>query len=457
MANIGETIKLSGEIMTGYAPGAEQWKVGSGQQVKILNSRTQNGQLYYDVQHIGGGTGWVLASSLDTAAKPISTTPIVNKVAANKITSAVTPTLVGNQQANILQNMGSGVAKATQSLTNYLTNQQKTVDQNLAAEQAKEAEALKQIKGLTTPFREKTEAAQREKLGTDQVLADQKALLGELDQLLTEGNDLIRQQQEVTGLSAIRNPRIQKTMDDVLARAGVIEAVVNLQNTYLANAYQSIDRTISAISSDRQDRINYYGSVLQLADRNIIELTSEKRKLAEEQTSILKFNLDQGVQTANYIKELMVSPDTAMAMAKAGISLNDSVAQINAKLSTYQSNEEIRTVTNEFTAAGAQPVFDPSSVPAHLLASYTDSTGKVHYFKMSETPKSSSEGAMTADDYLLSYDLDKIISESNYNEQNNISEGNPPNFSPSYFGAPYVDPSNGDIWQYNANGWEKVG
>ena len=75
MAKIGETITLTGGIKTGYAPGASQWDVGSGSQVKILHQKTVNGQAYYDVQHIGGGTGWTLASGLDAAMGQQAATP----------------------------------------------------------------------------------------------------------------------------------------------------------------------------------------------------------------------------------------------------------------------------------------------------------------------------------------------------------------------------------------------
>lgn len=464
MASVGELLTLQQGIRTGNAPGEDRYGVGAGSQVKILNQRNVGGQLYYDIQHIGGGTGWTSAAMLESALK--APEPIKSTTQANQIKPPANPVLVGNQQANVLQSMGPQVAQATQSLTTAISEQQKQIDKDLAAEKAKEAAALQQIDKLTTPFREAQETAGRAKYGTEGVLADQKALLGELDQLLTEGNNLIKQQQEVTGLAAIRNPRIQKTMDDVLARAGVIEAVVNLQNTYLANAYQAIDRTVAAIAGDRQDRINYYGSILELANRNVIELTTEKRRLAQEQTEILKFNLEQGVQTANYIKELMINPDTALAVAQSGVTLNDSVEQINQKLASFQRDREVREMTNQFTAAGAQAVFNPSSVPAHLLVSFQDSSGKTHYFKMPEAPKkAAAAGGYGADDFLSTFSLDKLMGQSATTMISGGSGGssgsNPPNYTPSSIGSTYVDPGTGDVWQFvgkgGSNGWVKIG
>jgi hypothetical protein len=65
---IGQTLKLGSGIRTGVAPGQSQFGVGAGQSVKILGSRNVGGQLFYDIKHIGGGTGWTPASSLQKAA-----------------------------------------------------------------------------------------------------------------------------------------------------------------------------------------------------------------------------------------------------------------------------------------------------------------------------------------------------------------------------------------------------
>lgn len=65
----GQTFTLNNTISTGSAPGQSQYKVPAGGQVKILNTRVVNGQTYYDIQHIGGGTGWTPANQLEPAAQ----------------------------------------------------------------------------------------------------------------------------------------------------------------------------------------------------------------------------------------------------------------------------------------------------------------------------------------------------------------------------------------------------
>ena len=91
----GTTYKLGSGIKTGVAPGQSQYNVGTGGQVKIIGSRNVGGQSYYNIQHIGGGTGWTPASSLQAAisAKPAA------KPAAKKAVS--TPTYIKQQYAAV--------------------------------------------------------------------------------------------------------------------------------------------------------------------------------------------------------------------------------------------------------------------------------------------------------------------------------------------------------------------
>jgi hypothetical protein len=293
--------------------------------------------------------------------------------------------------------MNTGLQSELESTRNLLdktlSERFESVDKKRQEARAREEETLEKMKPLTEPFREKLAEEKRAEYKTEEVMASQKSLLDELDTLLTEGNDLIRQQKEVTGLASIRNPRIQKTMDDVAARAGVINAVVNLQNTYLANAYQSIDRSIGHINADRQDQLNYYNTILNLANRDIIDLTDESRRIADMQTKLIENDFNNAQETVNTIKQLMIDPGSASLMAQAGVSLNDSVETINSKMAQAQYSMEVNEMANEITMEGGTPIVDPSSVPTDQLKSFTDSRGQVHYYKM---PKEKTTGTGTA-------------------------------------------------------------
>src|SRR5690606_16994606 len=88
----------------------------------------------------------------------------------------------------------------------------------------------------------------------------------------------------------------------------------------------------------------------------------------------------------------MLDPSSASLMGEAGVKLTDSVDVINSKLTQAQYAREIRELSNAITLQGGQPVFDPKSVPANQLASFTDSNGKTHYYKMPATSSGSGSG-----------------------------------------------------------------
>jgi hypothetical protein len=374
----------------------------------------------------------------------------LSDVSAKDLQTAVSVPYTTNANANYINGLNGTVANTRIALDQNIIDNRTQVQKQLDDARNRENGALDEIKGLTTPFREETEKKQREELGVNEVLSEQRGLLGELEQLLTEGNELIKQQKGVTGLASIRNPRIQKTMDDITGRAGVINAVVSLQNTYLANAYTSIDRSIKAISQDRQDRIGYYQTVLSLANRDIISLTTEDRRLAKEQTDLLKSDYEREQKTVDYIKGLMTNPDTALALAQSGVSLNDSVETINQKLGDYQYSQDVREQSNKFTSAGGVLVTDPSTVPAGQLKSFTDSRGKVHYYKMPLTKDTiNSTGA---NDW-----LNNQLKGNGTNSKISSIPDKAPTYSPSGgAGSVYINPANGSIWQYTNSGWKKI-
>lgn len=362
-----------------------------------------------------------------------------------------------NANSSYVGGLNDEVVKARTSLDQNLATQRMETAVKLDEAKAKESAALTEVQKLTTPFRADLEATKNAELKTGEVLASQKSLLDELDTLLTEGNALIKQQKEVTGLAAIRNPRIQKTMDDIAARAGVINAVVSLQNTYLANAYTSIDRSVKAITDDRQDQLNYYSTILNLANRDIVSLTAEDRALAAEQTKVLETDLANAETSSKYIKDLMVNPATALAMAQSGVTLNDSVEVINQKMANYQYAQEVKDASNVFTAAGGVLVTNPSSVPATQLKSFTDSKGNTYYYKMPKTASTASVNS--AEDWLKDniVTTDTKTTDSTKTTTSTPATETAPQFSPSGGkGTIYVNPTTGSIWQYISSGWSKI-
>jgi len=286
---------------------------------------------------------------------------------------------------------------AKTALQNTLTRQQAEVEAKITGLKEKEQETLGEVKTLTSPFREDLENAERDRLFINKNFGENQVLIDELDTLLTEGNELIRQQQEVTGLAAVRNPRIQKTMDDVAARTGVIQAVINARNGQIAVAENMIDRSINAIAADRNDQISYYETILNLNRQDILKLDKQSEKLAEEQLAIKKNDLARANATADYIKQLLIDPATAGLMGEGGVTLTDSVQEINQKLTRATYAREVRDMSNNVIAEGWQAVISPKGVPADELRILTDSKGKKHYYRDKDEPGGGGGGGTGAE------------------------------------------------------------
>ena len=351
-------------------------------------------------------------------------------------------------------------------LDQIFEKQKAETDAKLAEARKTEQEALSEVKTLATPFREDLENSERERLYINKNFEENQKLVDELELLLNEGNALIKQQQQVTGLASIRNPRIQQTMNDVQARTGVIQAVINARNGQIAQAETLIDRSVAAITNDRIDQLNYYQTVLNLANRDIIMLDTESKRIAQEQIELVKTDLTRAQNTVDYVKQLLLSPDTAALMGTAGVKLTDSVEQINGKLQNAIYTQELRDQSNNISLKGGTMVLDPSGVPANQLVSFTDSRGKTHYYKM---PASGSGSGFDMDSFYkqltdsgVDPDLSSIIydvvgASSGMTEISSKIESQAPIFSPSGgIGTRYTDPATGVTWVYKSNGWVKA-
>ena len=239
------------------------------------------------------------------------------------------------------------------------------------------------------PFRAEMEKAERERLKVEENYFASQALTNELDTLLTEGNQIIQQQKEVTGLANIREPRINKTISDITARTGVIQAVLSARSGQIAQAYNLIDRSVQATTADRQDQLNYYNTLLQFytgekdsEGNNLVNLTNEQKQYIQANISLLQNDLAMSMESVENIKSAMANPATAKIYADAGISLNDSIAEINSKLSQYTYQQEIIGINNQAEGQGLEFIL-PEQVSQYDQArvqSFTDSKGKVYNY-----------------------------------------------------------------------------
>ena len=410
---------------------------------------SQPGQIHPESNQPGAGQQ--VSKEVVAQTNPDNVQYISDKIQADKIQPPVSVPQSSGSTGQFVGSLNNDVLIARKATEELLAKQKADNEAKLKDLRAKEQETLTKVGELTTPFRKELEDTERERLHINENFEANQKLVSELDTLLTEGNDLIKQQKEVTGLAAIRNPRIQKSMDDVAARAGVIQAVLSARNGQISTAENMIDRSMNAITADRKDRLSYYETILNLNNRDILSLDASQKTIAQEEVNIAKSFLDSAQKNADYFKQLLINPATASLMGEAGVMLTDTPEQVATKLGQASYKKEVADLSNKMAIAGNTPVYDTSTVPADQLVTMTDSKGRTYYFKKDAKTIST---AQTVDSFLKTLSGAKE-STTPVTTPKTSSGLQPPQFSPAKgVGAIYQDPKTGIFWKYAVNGWQ---
>jgi hypothetical protein len=257
------------------------------------------------------------------------------------------------------------------------------------------------MKPLSEPFRASYETSERQRLQVEQNYFANQALTNELGTLLTEGNDLIKQMKETTGLGVIRNPRVNQAISDVNARAGVLQAVMSARSGQIAEAYRLIDRGLAATEADRTDQLNYYKTLYNFYQdekdtegKKLVTLTANERKYLDAQIGLLEGDLNTAKENAENIKKAMTDPDTAMAYAQSGVTLNDTPQQINVKLADYGYKKEVAETSKDMSTKGYSYLTPGQTAPTGTeVITTTDSKGNTKQWYKA-TAQSSAQGVV---------------------------------------------------------------
>lgn len=346
----------------------------------------------------------------DTTAKPINLTPTPEQ---NMKALGFTPSIVQPSSTSDIKNgtinppvvpkveSPAVVDTFNTSMTSDLEAKKKSVADAYqkqlddADRRAKEAQTsldqlttqykntLEEAKPLMEPYRQQLETTERDRLKIEQNFSENQKLTDELGTLLTDIQTSVKKEQEITGLGAIRNPRITDAKNEATARVGVIEAVMAARNNQITVAENMIDRTANAINADRQDKLNYYNTLLNFystqrteAGEKLSIATSDQKNWVKAQIGTLEKQLADSETNVNYIKSLMMDPDTAQAVGQAGVKLTDSPEQVGVKLANYGYQKELTDSSNKMAEAGYKPVLLGQTVPAGAQTiTTTDSKG----------------------------------------------------------------------------------
>lgn len=203
-------------------------------------------------------------------------------------------------------------------------------------------------------LKDQLKAAQTAASTLEEDFKTRRRIVSEMEQLLTEGNALIKQQLEKPASLKYIQKSASRTMSDVQARAGVLQAVVAGIDGNLNMAHSIIGNASNAVRAQWSDVVEYNNAVLNLTNQGLLAIDKEHKEFAKIELALAESNLTRIEKTADYIKELMIDPKTAQFMADAGVSLNDSIEEINEKMSEQTKKMEIVEFQNQMTAEGYQ-------------------------------------------------------------------------------------------------------
>lgn len=286
------------------------------------------------------------------------------------------------------------------AVDDFYTKQLKSVqDEKTAVEkkisdiEAKQKTMLKEdVKPLLDPFRADLEAAERKRLKIEENFFANQNSVKELETLLTSAMAEIQQAEGVTGLTAIRTPRIAKLKEDLAARVGIIEAVMAARNNQITVAENMIDRSISAIESDRKDQLTYYQALLDFdeakkgkEEAKLVNLTADEKAVINAQIGRLEGEMEDAQVSVDYIKGLMLDPATADIVERSGVTLTDSIEEIQKKFSDDGYKQEIIETGNALEEDGYQLLGTVHNKPEEEIVRIVDSRGKERaYWKPKE-------------------------------------------------------------------------
>ena len=215
-----------------------------------------------------------------------------------------------------------------------------------------------------------------------------RQLTSEMEGLLNRHNAILEREAGMPVGQKVISSRTSNAINDITARAGVIEAVFSALDGNISQAQSIINQAQQAVAQRWVDTQNYYGTLLELSNNKLLNLDKEEKEIAENEIALAQNDYNRSLETSEYIKSLMVDRESAQFMADAGVKLNDSIEEINAKMAEQARTEEINSVKNEMATDGYEYIPFPTSY--YGLTPITVG-GKTLYFKKKDASETGSK------------------------------------------------------------------
>lgn len=360
--------------------------------IKALDSYYPKEQMNSVVNPVTNTTPSKITSPvLATDLKPVST-PEMPEPMSGSIYDTYTTSLQKSLE-DIRKNLESTYSTKFKELDTQKTNLQKEQEKYLKEIDPTKRDTYEQEKRIEA---NQLQAAETASKTLEEDFTRRRSLTSELETLLTESNALIKKEQGLPVSQRVINTRVSNRLTDISARTGVIEAVFSAIDGNISQAHNLINQAKNTVSANWNDNLNYYNTLLDLNNKKILNLDAESKNIAEKQVALIENDLFKVDKTVDYLKSLMIDPETSQFVADAGVKLTDSVEEINTKLAAQSRVKEIADIKNEMVTSGYTYVPFPTSTAGLIPIT---AGGQTMYFKPKpEETKTASATAIKANE-----------------------------------------------------------
>jgi hypothetical protein len=304
-----------------------QYKDKASQQANFANVTPIGNTLY-------GVPKTITSGDLQTGASNLSATP----------PEPAAPTV-----QNILAERAGEMSQGANDTIKMLQAQQAEADKRIKEQQTRLADYEKQEAGLTAdfgkvsiPFREELQKANNDKFEIERQIKQSISLADDLQTYSKMMNDELTAEASQPGMARVRQGSMQNVKDTYTSKIATAQAAMAAikGNVGLVNEYT--DRGISAIESDRNDKINYLSFVNEILQQNkslaldyFDDATGMSDKSISDQISVYQQEVETIKKNKETIVEVMSSPATAVIAHNAGVLITDTPEQMANKINKY--------------------------------------------------------------------------------------------------------------------------
>ena len=118
-------------------------------------------------------------------------------------------------------------------------------------------------------------------------------------------------------------------------------------------------------------------------------MSKDQKSFVQDQIRLLEGDLAKSEANAEYIKDLMTDPSTAMFIAQSGVTLNDTPQEVNAKMAEQAYKESRIDLINSEERRGNTYITDAQAAlkPQNEIITQTDARGnEMKFWSEAEVP-----------------------------------------------------------------------